>query len=102
VLSVILLFTFFGWSLSVLLILLFALAVLIATIPVKLLAGAAIYIKIFKKETSKMIYYLVGAVVFAILYEIPFLGWLIQIIALLIGLGAIGIWLAGKAKPERC
>lgn len=100
VLSVILLITVFGWSLSILLILLLALALLIATVPVKLLAGAVIYNKIFKKEASKMIYYLVGAVMFAIVYEIPFLGWLIQFVALLLGLGAIGIWLAGKAKPE--
>lgn len=101
VLSIILLITFFGWSLSVLLILLFMLALLIATIPVKLLAGAAIYIKVFKKEASKMTYYLVGAIVFAIVYQIPFLGWLVRFIAVLIGLGAIGIWLGGKAKPER-
>jgi hypothetical protein len=100
VLSVILLITVFGWSLSILLILLLALALLIATVPVKLLAGAVIYNKIFKKEASKMIYYLVGAVIFAIVYEIPYLGWLIQFIALLLGLGAIGIWFAGKAKPE--
>lgn len=100
VLSIVLLITIFGWTLSILLILLFALAMLIATIPVKLLAGAVIYNKIFKKEASKMIYYLVGAVIFAIVYQIPFLGWLVRFIALLIGLGAIGIWFAGKAKPE--
>ncbi|WP_269852143.1 hypothetical protein [Methanosarcina horonobensis] len=48
-----------------------------------------------------MTYYLVGAIVFAIVYQIPFLGWLVRFIAVLIGLGAIGIWLGGKAKPER-
>ncbi|MDQ1275858.1 MAG: hypothetical protein QG610_1433 [Euryarchaeota archaeon] len=101
VLSVILLITFFGWSLSVLLILLLALAALIATVPVKLLAGEIVYNKIFKKEAGKMMYYLVGAVVFAVIYEIPFLGSLISFIALLIGLGAIGIWLAKNAKPEK-
>lgn len=47
VLAVILLITIFGWSLSVLIILLLALAVLIATIPVKLLAGELVYNKIF-------------------------------------------------------
>lgn len=101
VLSVILLITFFGWSLSVLLILLLALAALIATVPVKLLAGEIVYNKIFKKEAGKMMYYLVGAVVFAVIYEIPFLGSLISFIALLIGLGAIWIWLAKNAKPEK-
>jgi hypothetical protein len=100
VLSVILLITMFGWSLSILLMLLLALAALIATVPVKLLAGEMIYSKVFKKEAGKMIYYLTGAVVFAIVYEIPFLGGLIKFIALLAGLGALGIWLAGKAKPE--
>jgi len=100
VLSLILLITMFGWSLSILLMLLLALAALIATVPVKLLAGEMIYSKVFKKEAGKMIYYLTGAVVFAIVYEIPFLGWLIQFVALLIGLGALGIWISKKAKPE--
>lgn len=101
VLSIILLITFFGWSLSVLLILLLALAALIATVPVKLLAGAIVYDKIFKKEAGKMVYYLVGAVIFAVIYEIPFLGSFVSFIAFLIGLGAIGIWLAKNAKPEK-
>ena len=67
--------------------LILALAALIATVPVKLLAGEMIYSKIFKKEAGKMIYYLTGAVIFAIVYEIPFLGGLIKFIALLVGLG---------------
>ncbi|KKG13024.1 hypothetical protein [Methanosarcina sp. 2.H.A.1B.4] len=100
VLSFILLITIFGWSLSILLMLLLTLATLIATVPVKLLAGEMIYEKLFKKEAGKMIYYLTGAVVFAIVYEIPYLGGLIQFIALLVGLGVLGIWLAKKAKPE--
>ena len=100
VLSVILLITMFGWSLSILLMLMLALAALIATIPVKLLAGEMIYSKVFKKEAGKMIYYLTGAVIFAIVYEIPFLGGLIKFIALLVGLGALGIWISKKAKQE--
>lgn len=98
VLSAILLITIFGWSLSILLVLLFALALLIATVPIKLLTGAWVYDKIFKREASKMIYYLVGAVIFAIIYQIPFLGWLVRFVAVLIGLGAIGIWFGKKAK----
>ena len=94
----ILLITIFGWSLSVLIILLLALAVLIATIPVKLLAGELVYNKILKKETGEIAYYLVGAVIFAILYEIPIVGWLIGFIALIIGLGAIIAWLAIRAR----
>ncbi|AKB54290.1 MULTISPECIES: bactofilin family protein [Methanosarcina] len=99
VLSIILLITFFGWSLSILIILLLILALLIATVPVKLLAGEIIYNKILKKEAGKLMYYLVGAVLFAIVYEIPFLGGLIRFIALIIGLGAIVVWLATRARP---
>lgn len=98
VLSIILLITFFGWSLSILIILLLILALLIATVPVKLLAGEIIYNKILKKEAGKLMYYLVGAVLFAIIYEIPFLGGLIRFIALIIGLGAIVVWLATRAR----
>lgn len=99
VLSIILLITLFGWSLSILMILLLALALLIATVPVKLLAGEIIYNKILKKDAGKMMYYLVGAVLFAIVYEIPLLGGLIRFIALIIGLGAIVAWLAIRARP---
>lgn len=98
ILSIILLFTFIGWSLSILLILLFVLSLLIATVPVKLLAGKIIYNKILKKEAGKMMYYIFGAVLFAILYEIPFLGGLIRFVALIIGLGAIVAWLAIRAR----
>ncbi|WP_440947948.1 hypothetical protein ACSAZL_06795 [Methanosarcina sp. T3] len=100
VLSFVLLLTILGWSLSLLLMLLLTLAVLIATVPVKLFAGEMIYTKVFKKEAGNMIYYLAGAVVFSILYEIPYLGWLIQLIALLVGLGALGIWLSKVARQE--
>jgi hypothetical protein len=79
--------------------LLLALALLIATVPVKLLAGEKIYNKILKKEAGEMAYYLVVAVIFAILYEIPFVGGLIRFIALLIGLGAIIAWLAIRTRP---
>jgi len=99
IISIILLFTIFGWSLSFLIILLLLLGILIATVPVKLLAGEIIYSKILKKDAGKMMYYLVGAVLFAIVYEIPFVGGLIRFIALLIGLGAIIIWLSIQARP---
>lgn len=98
VLSIILLATLIGWSLSILLILLFVLSLLIATVPAKLLAGKIIYNKILKKEAGKMMYYIFGAVLFAILYEIPFLGGLIRFVALIIGLGAIVAWLAIRAR----
>ena len=98
VLSIILLITIFGWSLSVLTILLLVLALLIATVPVKLLAGEIIYTKIFKKDAGKMVYYLIGAVIFAIVYEIPLVGGLIRFIALLIGLGVIVAWLGLRSR----
>ena len=97
ILSIVLLITFFGWSLSVLMILLLTIGILIATVPVKLLAGEIIYNKIFKKDAGKMVYYLIGAFIFAIAYEIPLLGGLIRFIALLIGLGVIVVWLGEHA-----
>ncbi|WP_440955216.1 hypothetical protein ACSAZK_17070 [Methanosarcina sp. Mfa9] len=94
IMSLLLLFTIFGWSLSVLLALLTTLALLVATVPVKLLAGELIYERVFKKEAGELMYYLIGAVVFAIVYEIPYLGGLVQFVALLLGFGAIGVWFA--------
>jgi hypothetical protein len=99
ILALILLITIFGWSLSFLMILLLAIGLLIATVPVKLLAGEIIYNKIFKKEAGKLVYYLIGAVIFAIAYEIPLLGGIIRFIALLIGLGAAVVWLGERATP---
>jgi hypothetical protein len=99
ILAIILLITVFGLSLSVLIILLLALALLIATVPVKLLAGEIIYNTIFKKEAGKLVYYLIGAVIFAIAYEIPLLGGIVRFISLLIGLGATVVWLGERATP---
>jgi hypothetical protein len=98
-LSIILLITIFGWTLSFLIIMFLLLALLIATIPVKMRAGEIIYTKILKKDAGKMMYYLIGVIVFAILYEIPFIGGLIRFIAFLLGLGAIISWLAARASP---
>jgi hypothetical protein len=97
ILAIILLITFFGLSLSLLLILVLAIGLLIATIPVKLLAGEVICNKIFKKETGKLVYYLIGAIIFAVAYEIPLLGGIIYFIALLTGLGATFVWLRERA-----
>jgi hypothetical protein len=96
VLAIILLITVFGWNLSILIILILLLAMLIATIPVKLLAGELIYNRLFKKEAGRMLYYIIGAIVFAVLYAIPLVGGLIRLIALLIGLGAIILWLSAE------
>ena len=97
ILAIILLITIFGWSLSVLMILLLALGLLIATVPVELLAGEVVYNRVLKKEAGKMMYYLVGAIIFGIAFEIPLLGGIILFIALLIGLGAIVVWLGEHA-----
>jgi len=97
-LAIILLITMLGWSLSVLIILLMVLGLLIATVPVKLIIGEIIYNKILKKEAGKMVYFLIGAVIFAIIYEIPFLGGLINLIALFIGLGVIVFWLKEHSR----
>jgi hypothetical protein len=99
ILSLILLFTFFGWSLSVLMILLLALGLLIAAVPIKLLAGEMIYNSVLKKKAGKMMYYLVGAILLGIIFEIPFLGGLLHFIVLLIGLGAAVVWLGERARP---
>ncbi len=101
VLSIVLLITIFGWSLSILLTLLTTLALLVATVPVKLLAGELIYERVFKKEAGELMYYLIGAVVFAIVYEIPYIGGLVQFVALLLGFGAIGIWFAEAGRSRK-
>lgn len=98
ILSIILLLTLFGWSLSVFLILFLTLTILIATVPVKLFAGKIIYSRIFKKEAGKIGYYALGAIIFTLAYEIPLLGGLIRFIALIIGLGGIIIWLGEHVK----
>lgn len=101
VVTLILFVTFFGWSLSVLLILVTGLFLLISTIPVKLLAGELLYRKIFNKEAGNPLYYLTGALLFAVLYEIPFLGGLVHFVALLLGFGAVWLWIFGYLKAGR-
>lgn len=100
ILSIILLFTIIGWSLSFAIMLLLFLAILIATVPIKLLTGKVVYNRVFNKNSGKMTYYLIGAVIFTIAYAIPLIGGIIRIIILFIGVGAIGIWLGGHIKSR--
>jgi len=78
-----------------------ALALLVATVPVKLLAGELIYERVFKKEAGELMYYLIGAVVFELVYEIPYLGGLFQFVALLLGFEAIVIWFAEAVRSGK-
>ncbi|AKB24753.1 hypothetical protein MSMTP_1284 [Methanosarcina sp. MTP4] len=98
ILSLGLFITILGWSLLMLLALLTALALLVATVPVKLVAGKVIYNLVFENEDEEWVYYLIGAVIFAIVYEIPYLGELVHFVVLLIGFGAIGIWFEDYSK----
>jgi hypothetical protein len=99
ILSIILLITILGWSLSVILILSLIVTIRLAPTPVKMLVGKIIYSRVFKKEAGKMAYYALGAFAFALAYEIPLVGGLIRFAALIVGLGGIVIWLAERARP---
>jgi len=80
-----------GVKLSLIITLATIIGLLLATIPVKLAIGEFLYKRIWKKKSKEFIYYCVGVAAFAICYEIPLMGWLIKILAALVGFGALWV-----------
>ncbi|MFC2154390.1 polymer-forming cytoskeletal protein [Candidatus Altiarchaeota archaeon] len=91
----------FGWPLSVALMAATIIALLFCTIPVKLVIGEIIGKKAFQKELTPLKAYLLGLLVYAIVVEIPLLGALIAIIAVLLGFGTIFRWALGKKTSKK-
>lgn len=86
--------TLIGFRVAAILGLLTFIGLLIATFPVKLVVGEAIYKRLFtKKSRRRIFYYLTGVVAFTLIYEIPIIGWLVKLAAGLTGFGAL--WILG-------
>ncbi len=73
----------------------------VTTLVVSLLLGQLIF-RLFKSdlEENRWVPMLVGVVVFVILWSIPILGWLIRLLTILVGLGAIWLWAQAALKRE--
>ncbi|MFH1789153.1 MAG: hypothetical protein ABH834_07215, partial [Candidatus Altiarchaeota archaeon] len=88
---IMLLITLVGFRVAAILGLLTFTGVLIATFPVKLVVGEAIYKRLTGKKSSLIMYYCTGVLAFALFYSIPVIGWLVKITAGLAGFGALWI-----------
>ncbi|MFH1836343.1 MAG: hypothetical protein ABH851_09165 [Methanobacteriota archaeon] len=80
-----------GVKVSLIITLATIIGLLLATIPVKIVVGELLFKRIWKRKSKEFYYYCVGVAAFAICYEIPLIGWLIKIVAALVGFGAIWV-----------
>ena len=85
--------TIIGIPVALLIVFLTIIVLLVSTIPVKIAIGGAIYRRIAKKSKKPrtLLYYATGVLIFAIIYEIPYLGGLTRFFAVLLGFGAVWI-----------
>ncbi len=74
----------------------------VTSLVVSLLLGQLIF-RLFQSdlEENRWAPMVVGVVVFVILWSIPILGWLVRLIAVLVGLGAIWLWGQDALRGER-
>lgn len=86
VISIILAITVLGLPISLILIALYLIALYIG----RIIFASFIGDKILKKESS-LLSLIIGMPIFTVLFALPFVGWLFNLIALSIGLGAFGV-----------
>jgi hypothetical protein len=74
----------------------------VTALVVSLLLGQLIF-RLFKSdlEENRWVPMLVGVVAFVIVWSIPILGWLVRLITILVGLGAIWLWAQAKLQSEK-
>lgn len=92
IIAILLLITIIGIPLSLMLIGVWAIALFISIILVGIMVGRAVLEKIWEKKKDSMIWaMIIGIVLVKIIVSIPFVGWLMCLMAMLWGMG--GIWL---------
>jgi MFS family permease len=74
----------------------------VTTLVVSLLLGRLIF-RLFQSdlEENRWVPMLVGVVAFVILWSIPILGWLVRLLTILVGLGAIWLWAQAALQRDK-
>jgi cytoskeletal protein CcmA (bactofilin family) len=95
IISILLLFTFIGIPLALLLLGVWAIALFIAKILTGIMVGRNLLEKFWKKKKDSLTWaMIIGIVVCWFIFSVPFVGWILALVALWWGLG--GIWLYFK------
>lgn len=89
--ALVLLFTIIGIPLALVIMAWWLVASYIAKIITAILLGQLVLTKLIKKDNSSLVWSLIiGVIISWLLFALPFVGWLLGLIAITIGLG--GIW----------
>ncbi|MFZ4632074.1 MAG: hypothetical protein ACOYL8_02605 [Patescibacteria group bacterium] len=92
-------FTIIGIPLALIVIALWLILIYIAKIFVSLSLGQIILKKIIKKTEFNLIWPLIlGTIICYLLFSIPFVGWIISLLATFIGLGGIYLYASNKLR----
>ena len=96
IIAFILMFTLIGIPLAAMLIGVWLIALFLSKILVGIMVGQAIMERLWKKNKSLIWAMIIGIVVAWILFALPFIGWLLALVAIWWGLG--GLWLAFRDR----
>jgi len=92
IISIILCFTIIGIPLAIILMAIWLIVMVIGKILVGILVGRSILSKLWPKKKDSLIWaMIIGIIIVKIIFSIPFVGWILALIAIWWGLG--GIWL---------
>jgi len=95
IISIILCFTIIGIPLAIILMAIWLIAMIVGKILVGILVGRSILSKLWPKKKDSLIWaMIIGIIIVKIVFSIPFVGWILALIAIWWGLG--GIWLQFK------
>jgi cytoskeletal protein CcmA (bactofilin family) len=74
----------------------------VTTLVVSLLLGQLIF-RLFKSDLAENRWapMIVGVIAFVLLWSIPILGWLVRLVTILVGLGAIWLWAQEALQEDR-
>lgn len=98
-LALVLTFTIIGIPLSIILISLWLAGLFIGKTIAALILGDFIFTKILKKEKIHLFWILLtGTLILALLLSIPWLGWIINLVAIWLGLGSVLSYATNKPK----
>lgn len=97
---VILMVTVVGMPLAFMMLMGFALGMMVST----WVAGKALGEKIYQESKvsflkNRYLQFIVGLVLIKLLGLLPLVGWLVKLVAFLMGFGALGMWFKGQIKP---
>ncbi|MFA6514170.1 MAG: hypothetical protein WCT50_02675 [Patescibacteria group bacterium] len=97
-LAIVLVITIIGIPLAAILLAIWLALILLAKTLVAILVGELIIKDLIKFQTNFFWTLLVGSIVISLLFSLPFIGWIIKLIIICLGLGSLSFYVTNQSK----